>query len=44
MRHIHAANQVIKKTSENRKPLGLSFIDHKKACDSVEDVAVLNAM
>ncbi|KAG1656066.1 Multidrug resistance-associated protein 4 [Nymphon striatum] len=44
MDHIHRVNQVIEKYHEYNLPLCLAFIDYKKAFDSEEHLAVLNAL
>lgn len=42
--HIHTINQLTEKCVEYQKPLGLLFIDFKKAFDSVEHNAVLKSL
>ena len=42
--HLHAMHQLIEKTSEYNMPLCLAFVDYRKAFDSVEIPAVLEAI
>uniref|UniRef100_A0A7I4YM96 Reverse transcriptase domain-containing protein n=1 Tax=Haemonchus contortus TaxID=6289 RepID=A0A7I4YM96_HAECO len=44
MDNIHAVCQLIERSREYRLPLALLFVDYKKAFDSVEINAVLNAL
>nr|CDJ91205.1 RNA-directed DNA polymerase (reverse transcriptase) domain containing protein [Haemonchus contortus] len=44
MDNIHAVSQLIESSREYRLPLALLFVDYKKAFDSVEINAVLNAL
>ena len=42
--HIHSLKQLMEKCREYRIPLCIGYIDYKKAFDSVETAAVLNAL
>ena len=42
--HIHTLKQLMEKCREYQIPLFIDFIDYKKAFDSVESAAVLNAL
>ncbi|KHN74545.1 putative RNA-directed DNA polymerase from transposon BS, partial [Toxocara canis] len=42
--HTHAVRQLVEKCNEFQIPLCLAFVDYKKAFDSVERNAVLNAV
>lgn len=42
--YIHTVSQFTKKTNEYRTTLCLAFVDYEKAFNSVEIVAVLNAI
>ena len=42
--HIHAVRQLLEKSKEYRVPVCLAFVDYKKAFDSVETNAYLNAL
>ena len=42
--HIHAVRQLLEKSKEYRAPLCLAFVDYRKAFDSVETNAYLNAL
>ncbi|KHN87960.1 Retrovirus-related Pol polyprotein from type-1 retrotransposable element R2, partial [Toxocara canis] len=42
--HIHAVRQLVEKCNEFQIPLCLAFVDYKKAFDSVERNALLNAL
>ncbi|KHN85872.1 Retrovirus-related Pol polyprotein from type-1 retrotransposable element R2 [Toxocara canis] len=42
--HMHAVRQLVEKCNEFHIPLCLAFVDYKKAFDSVERNAVLNAL
>lgn len=44
MDYIQAVNHVIEETNEYRKPPFLAFIDYEKAVNSVQAVAMLNAI
>ncbi|KJH39653.1 hypothetical protein DICVIV_14466, partial [Dictyocaulus viviparus] len=44
MDHIHTITRLIKVSREYKKPLCLTFIDLKKAFDSVETEAVMEAL
>ena len=42
--HLHAINQVLKKTMECNIPLYTAFVDYKKAFDSIQHSAVFEAL
>ena len=44
MDHIHVVTQLIERAQEYKMPLAVLFIDFKKAFDSIEIAAVINAL
>ena len=42
--HLHVTNQIIEKSNEYNLPLCIGFIDYEKAFDSVEHIAMFNAL
>ena len=42
--HLQALNQIIEKSNEYKLPLCICFIDYEKAFDTVEHVAIFEAL
>ena len=42
--HIHSLSQLLEKSKEYQIPVCLAFVDYRKAFDSVETTAVINAL
>ena len=42
--HLYVTNQIIEKSNEYNLPLCIGFIDYEKAFDSVEHIAMFNAL